>query len=88
MIDKIDKQSRLVSFVEANMNVFSGFFISLAVWIFLVAPLYSIEVSYGQNLEITGIFTVFSVARTYIVRRFFNNGWHQLAVNIAKRIVK
>lgn len=70
------------------MNVLSGFFISLAVWIFLVAPLYNIDVSYTQNLEITGIFTIFSVARAYIIRRFFNNGWHQVAVSIAQRMQK
>jgi hypothetical protein len=70
------------------MNVLSGFFISLAVWIFLVAPLYGIEVSYTQNLEITAIFTAFSVVRSYVIRRFFTNGWHRIAVSIAKRISK
>jgi len=80
------EQSRLVSFIEANMNTFSGFFISLAVWIFIVAPLYGIEVSYGQNLQITSIFTVSSVLRSYVVRRFFNNGWHMVAVQTAANI--
>jgi hypothetical protein len=82
------EQTRLVSFIEANMNVLSGFFISLAVWVFLVAPLYELEVTYAQNLEITGIFTVFSVARSYIIRRFFNNGWHNIAAKLASRISK
>ena len=81
-------QSRLVSFIEANMNTFSGFFISLGVWIFVVAPLYGIEVTYGQNIQITGIFTVSSLIRSYVVRRFFNNDWHMVAVNIAKRITQ
>ncbi len=80
------EQSRLVSFIEANMNVFSGFFISLAVWIFFVAPLYDIEVTYAQNLEITCIFTVSSLIRSYIIRRFFNNEWHMVAVKFAAKL--
>lgn len=67
------KQSNVVSFIEANMNVLSGFFISLAVWVLIVAPLYDIEVVFRQNLEITGIFTVASVARAYVWRRVFVN---------------
>jgi hypothetical protein len=80
------EQTRLVSFIEANMNVISGFFISLAVWILIVVPLYDLEVSYTQNLEITGIFTLFSVSRAYVIRRFFNNGWHLVAQIIATKI--
>jgi len=48
-----------------------GFFISLLVWVWVIKPLYGIEVSLFQNLEITAIFTVFSVTRSYVVRRFF-----------------
>lgn len=81
-------QTRLVSFIEANMNTFSGFFISLAVWIFIVAPLYEIEVSYGQNFEITCIFTVSSLLRSYVVRRFFANGWNMAAVTLAKQLMR
>ena len=33
---------------------------------------YSHPVSFGQNLQITGIFTVASIARGYFVRRAFN----------------
>ncbi len=58
------KQSRVLSAVEASMNTLSGFFISLGVWIWVVAPLYGIEVTYAQNFSITMIFTVASLIRS------------------------
>ena len=80
------KQSRVLSAVEATMNTLSGFFISLAVWIWVVAPLYDIEVTYAQNFSITMIFTVSSLVRSYVVRRFFTNGWHRFATRLANKI--
>ena len=64
-------QSKLGSFIESVVSIGCGFLISLIVWLFIIKPLYGIEVSILSNLEITGIFTVFSVLRSYIVRRFF-----------------
>jgi hypothetical protein len=68
------------------MNVFAGFFISWGVWMWVVAPLYGFDASYGRGLEITCIFTVSSLIRSYVVRRFFNNGWHMAAVRLAAKI--
>ncbi len=81
------EQTRLVSFIEAFMNVFTGFFISWAVWVIIVAPLYGFDAGMARALGITSIFTVASISRAYIIRRFFNNGWNLLAVTIAKRFI-
>jgi hypothetical protein len=62
-------QSKLGSFVESCVSIGIGFGISLGVWLVIIRPLYGIEVSMLSNLEITGIFTIFSVTRSYIVRR-------------------
>ena len=62
-------QTKLVSLIEANMNVFTGFFISWAVWVFIVAPLYDFDAGYVKALSITCIFTVSSLIRAYIIRR-------------------
>lgn len=65
-------QSKLHSFIEANTNVFIGFFISLAFWSWWVVPVYNLPVTFGQNLSITAQFTVLAIVRGYIVRRWFN----------------
>ena len=75
-------QTRLVSAIETALNVLSGFFISLSVWIFVVAPLFGLPVGVTSSLAITSIFTVTSLIRSYVIRRFFNNGWNMIAVNL------
>jgi membrane protein implicated in regulation of membrane protease activity len=65
-------QSRLASFLEAKANVISGFFISWMVWVLIVAPLYDYETSFFKGFTITCIFTVSSLIRSYVIRRWFN----------------
>lgn len=81
------KQSKLESFIEASMNTLSGFFISLAVWMFIVTPLWNIQVSHSDNVIITVIFTVTSIIRSYVVRRFFNAGMHHAAQQLAAKVI-
>lgn len=65
-------QSKIASFVESLLNVGSGFVISLLVWIWIIIPLFGIDTTFTQNLEITAIFTAISVVRGYLWRRIFN----------------
>lgn len=65
-------QSHLASLVEQILNVSSGFLIALLVWIFLIVPVFDIEVTMLDNLTITAIFTITSIIRGYCVRRLFN----------------
>lgn len=65
------KQSRIDSFMEAVCNTFIGFWVSLLTWI-VVAWAMEIPVTWGQNLLITGIFTIVSIIRSYVLRRLFN----------------
>ena len=67
----MSRQTKLGSFVEACLNTASGFLLSLVVWHW-VAKLYGIPMPLGENLQITGIFTVVSVLRSYVWRRLFN----------------
>lgn len=66
------KQSKKQSLKETVISTFIGLVVSLITQI-VVFPLYGMEVSFNQNLQITMIFTVVSIARGYFVRRFFNN---------------
>ena len=80
-----EKQSRLESLIETNVNVFSGWFLSLMVWSFAIGPLFGIETSMLDNMAITLIFTAISVVRGYYWRRFFANGLHKVIVKWVKK---
>lgn len=69
------------SFIESVMNVGIGFVVSFAVQL-ITFPAFGIHISMSSNLAIIAIFTATSVARSYIVRRYFNNRLHRLAQRI------
>lgn len=64
-------QTRTDSFMEAFTNTLIGWFISLLTWQ-LVSWYMSIPVSFSQDLQITFLFTIVSVIRSYALRRAFN----------------
>ena len=64
-------QHRFDSLLESLTNTAIGFVISLITWHF-VARAFGIPMPFGENLMITGIFTVVSIARQYVLRRAFN----------------
>ena len=66
-------QTKKNSLLEAFSNTVIAFFISMAVAYF-VYPIYFPEIKFSQTFELTLIFTVLSILRGYIIRRFFNRG--------------
>lgn len=68
-------QTRLQSMIEAFINVLIGYFVALATQM-IEFPLYDMEVSLSQNIQIGLIFTVVSITRSYLLRRLFNR-WRQ-----------
>jgi hypothetical protein len=64
-------QTRWQSFLESCINVAIGYGVAVAAQM-LVFPLFSIHIPLGSNLAIGAIFTVVSIARSYVVRRLFN----------------
>lgn len=75
------QQTKLESLVEASANTASGFAASYVFWIVAVVPLFHLNVSHTDNFVITCMFTVLSVIRSYLWRRFFNAGVHKLVCN-------
>ena len=75
-------QTRLSSLIEAVINVAIGFVLSLVITA-IVLPAYGHPVSWADNLQITGIFTVASILRSYAVRRWFNARIHAAALRMA-----
>ena len=64
-------QSKLQSFIEACTTVGSGMLVALAIQL-LIFPLYDIQITMFENLQLVIIFTTTSLLRVYIIRRFFN----------------
>lgn len=65
-------QSRLGSFLESLANVAIGYGIAVGAQL-LVFPWFGIRVSVQDNLAIGLLFTVVSLARSYLLRRLFNS---------------
>jgi Na+/H+-dicarboxylate symporter len=64
-------QSRISSLLETCASIAICFVVSVVITAFLL-PAYGHPVSIGDNLQITAIYTVASIARGYLVRRAFN----------------
>lgn len=76
-------QTRTGSLIEACMNTAIGLVVSL-VANQVVFPLFGFHPSLGQNAAISVIYTVISIARGYILRRWFNARLHAAAQRIAR----
>ena len=63
-------QTRSMSLVESIANTGAGFALSLLIQISLFY-LMSIETTTTQNLLMSGVFTVASLVRGYLMRRLF-----------------
>ena len=64
-------QSKFQSFIESLINILIGYFTALFSQI-LIFPLFDIYVSFQDNLLIGLYFTIISLIRSYLVRRYFN----------------
>jgi len=64
------KQSRTMSLVEAIANVAVGYGVAVTTQM-LVFPLFGLQTTLAQNLKIGLIFTVVSIARSFMLRRVF-----------------
>lgn len=63
-------QTRSMSMIEAITNTLVGFVMSILLQLLMTSAL-SIQMSLDQNLIMSLVFTVASVARGYLVRRMF-----------------
>lgn len=75
-------QTRLGSLIEACINTLIGFFGSLALSL-VVYPMFGARFTLAQNAWIITIFTLWSVLRGYIIRRWFNARIHAAAQRLA-----
>lgn len=64
-------QTRKHSIIESFVNVAIGYSVAVAAQV-LVFPYFGVIVPFKDNLMIGAMFTVISIVRSYIIRRFFN----------------
>lgn len=64
------KQTRRHSMIESIANVLVGYFVALASQL-AIFPLFGIHVTLKDNIMIGLYFTVISIIRSYILRRYF-----------------
>lgn len=64
-------QTKKQSLKESVVNVAVGYSVAFISQI-LVFPLVGVESTITQNLKISLYFTIISLCRTYLIRRFFN----------------
>jgi hypothetical protein len=64
------KQSRLMSLVEAVTNVIVGYGLAVVTQI-IVFPWFGLEAALGEHLAIGMAFVGVSLARSYLLRRLF-----------------
>ena len=65
-------QKKWHSILETLLNTASGFIISVMA-AEVVFPLMGIHSTHAMNIEVTSIFTVISIVRSYFWRRLFNH---------------
>ena len=77
-MQKLKMQSKAESLKESITNVVVGYIVAVISQI-LVFPLFGIKVGFIDNLYIGLYFTAISLARSYVIRRYFNNKWSKNA---------
>lgn len=77
------QQSKLESLAEVCLNVAIGWVIALMTQL-IVFPMFGIHVTVGEQLSISVIFTIVSIVRGYIIRRWFNAGIHKIVIKLVR----
>lgn len=76
-------QTRLSSLIEAVVNVAIGLMVSTAANA-IVFPRFGFQPTLGENVTISVIYTAISIARQYVLRRWFNAQLQRAATRVAK----
>ena len=77
----VQEQTRKGSIIEAAINVLIGYGVAVCSQI-IIFPLFDVNIPLADNFLIGLWFTLISLARSYIIRRWFND----MARNAANKI--
>ena len=76
-------QTRIESLIESIFNILIGYGVALLSQI-AIFPMFGINVPISTNLWIGAWFTVISLVRSYVIRRFFNAQLHRASISFAR----
>lgn len=79
-------QTRIQSLVETYINTFIGFMLSFLAWP-LAAGVCQLQYTSSQHFGVVLFFTLLSVLRGYVIRRFFNARLHNAAKLLSSKLV-
>ena len=77
------RQTKLGSFYEACINVAIGFGINFVANL-IILPLFGFNITLANNFYMGLLYTIISVARSYVVRRWFDRKIHEAAQRMAQ----
>ena len=78
------KDSRIKSLVESAFNIIVGITISFIANL-LIFPLFGFRPGLGALAGIGVIYTFISLARSYLIRRLFVNGFYEAIKNVRNK---
>ena len=64
-------QSKVESLIESSINILIGYTVAVLSQL-LIFPIFNIHISLIDNLLIGVYFTIISLLRSYVIRRYFN----------------
>lgn len=76
-------QTKLGSFIEAWINVLIGFGINFIANLLILPAFGFTALTLETNLYIGLVYTIVSVIRSYVIRRWFNARLHAAAMRLA-----
>jgi hypothetical protein len=79
------QQTRIGSLIESLMNIAIGYGVALLSQI-AIFPFFGIHVPLATNLWIGAWFTLISLVRSYVIRRWFNARLHRAAQAMARAV--
>ena len=77
------ERTRLGSLIESLMNIAIGYGVALASQL-VIFPLFDIHIPLSSNLWIGLWFTIISLVRSYVIRRWFNARMRSMAQAMAR----
>lgn len=78
-------QTKLGSLIEASANTLIGLVVAFISQL-IIFPMVGIYVPLSTNIEISFYFTIVSVVRSYVLRRWFNARLHAAAIRLAEQV--
>lgn len=80
-------QSKVASLIEAVVNNVIGIVTAILMQM-LIFPQFGIHISFQTNLWITFWFSLSSIVRSYVVRRWFNSRLHRAAESLSSHLMR